>query len=118
MLFEIEKSILCSILEQDFISSDAKIVNYVISDNDFELQEHKLIAKAIIRLKELNEPICSDMVRDKYMSVNKWSNRLESVLLEIMIHNPFATFTIFDKYYQELIKHRKNKQISNILDGL
>ena len=101
-MINIERSILCSILEHNFIGNDKRISAIVLNANYFEDQHHKLFATSINRLRELGEPIDSDMVRLKLISVKKWDFYLEDSLLKIMSSNPFGTYDLFNDYYKTL----------------
>ena len=107
-MINIERSILCSILEHNFVGNDKKIYETVLSAKYFTDEHHKLFVNSINRLRELGEPIDSDMVRLKLISVKKWDFYLEDSLLKIMVHNPFGTYDLFMQYYKVLQNHHND----------
>ena len=109
-MINIERAILCSLLESIHLSgTDRSILTKTINANVFTGKERNIFAKSIIRLRELGEPIDSDTVRLKLISVNKWSFALEEEMLKIMTQTPFSLGSIFDKYYK-LLEDRHEKQ--------
>ena len=104
-MINIERNILCSILEHNFIGNDKKIFSTILNVDYFSDKHHKLFASSINRLRELDEPIDSDMVRLKLQSVKKWDFYLEDSLLKIMGANPLGTHDLFMQYYKVLEKH-------------
>jgi len=109
-MINIERALLCSVLEHGFIDSDEKIINHKLNSELFSLEDHTLFVNSINRLKELKEPICSDIVRLKLISVNKWNFQLEHSLLEVMSANPFSTYDLFSKYYKVLQNNYDNNR--------
>ena len=105
MTINIERAVLCSILEADFINADTKILSAELRESMFTDKFHKLIVKAINRLKELKEPINTDFLRLRFMQANKWSLDYDNQLLEIITHQPIATFDLFNSYYRQLKKN-------------
>jgi len=101
--YSIEKSILVSILEHDFICNDDAIMQVTLNDAVFTHPIHKLFIKAINRLKELNEPINSDFLRERFVQGGRWDILGHEVqLLEIMSHTPLATLYLFKSYLKLL----------------
>ena len=105
MTMDIERAVLCSVLEADFVNADQRIQDVELRDGMFTDRFHKLIVKAINRLKELQEPINTDFLRLRFMQANKWQLDYDSKLLEIMVHQPIATFEQFNSYYVQLKKN-------------
>ena len=115
-MINIERLILCSVLENYHIGADPKILCVELDSKYFESKHHKILVNAINRLKELDEPIDSDTVREKFKSVGKWDNvmidniMLEDALLSIMVTTPAGSYEMFMKYYNFLKKSYYNKE--------
>jgi len=107
-MINIERSILCSILEHNFINNDKKIVSTVLDANLFQDKHHRLFANSINRLRELDKPIDSDMLRLKLIEAKKWDFYMEDSLMKIMTCNPFGSYYVFDKYYKTLRSNHNN----------
>lgn len=105
MTLDIERAVLCSILEAEFVQSDARILNVELRERMFTDDFHKLMVKAINRLKELGEPINTDFLRLRFMQGNKWRVDYDCKLIEIIAHRPIATYELFNSYYQQLKKN-------------
>ena len=118
MLIDIEKSILVTMLEQDFVQCDERVRTFNIDYKVFLHKPHRTIARGIIRLKEMGKPVHTDILREQYMKVNKWDMELEATMLDIMIHNPFGTYELFNKYYTELLEHSKSELANDVLKGI
>ena len=103
MSLEIEKSILVSILEHDFVVSDKRILEVELSAEYFTHPIHKLFINAINRLKELDEPVNSDFLRAKFIEGHKWDELSHEVqLLEIIASNPLGSLYLFESYLKVL----------------
>ena len=105
MTLNIERAVLVSIIESDFVQSDNRILIAELRAGMFTNNFHKLIVNAINRLRELKEPINTDFLRLRFMQANKWSLDYDNQLLEIITHQPIATFDLFNSYYQQLKKN-------------
>ena len=114
-MINIEDSVLCSIMEHNFVSSDKRIIDKVIDHNIFSDKANILFVKCINRLKELDEPICSDTIRLKLIHAKKWNFYLEDRILQIMISTPFGTYELFNKYYSVL---ENNKNANDLRESL
>jgi len=107
--YDIEKSIIVSVIENSFIGNDNRIVDVSLNSSYFNDSFHKLIVNAINRLKELGEPIDSDFIRLKFIEVKKWNTDYDNKLIEIMYHNPIGTLDLFNSYYSKLKKLNNSK---------
>lgn len=120
-MMNIERSLLVSVLEHNFIQNDKKILEVILNPDYFNHPHHKIFVKAINRLKELDEPIDSDTMRHKFLHAEKWDKNIvaditmEDSLLNIMTHNPFTTFYLFNKYYNLLKNEYENNKKMEIL---
>jgi len=101
--YSIEKTILVSVLEHDFIQNDKEILKVPLNAEIFSHPIHKLFVNAINRLKQLDEPTSSDFMRARFLKANKWDKLTHEVqLLEILSHNPLATVKLFKSYLKIL----------------
>ncbi|MCW8932196.1 MAG: hypothetical protein OQL19_18425 [Gammaproteobacteria bacterium] len=105
MTIDIERAVLCSVLEADFLNSDKRIKDIELRGGMFTDKFHKLMVNAINRLKELKEPINTDFLRLRFMQANKWQLDYDAKLIEIIAHQPIATYDLFNSYYQQLRKN-------------
>ena len=109
-MINLEQSLLCTVLENDFINRDKRISDFNLDERYFFFEQHKFLIRGISRLKELNEPVGTDMLRYKIQKANKWSNQtfsnfvsLDECLLNIISATPF-TYDLFIRYYDVLKK--------------
>lgn len=109
-MINLERSILCTVLENDFINRDKRISDFNLDERYFFFEQHKFLIRGISRLKELNEPVGTDMLRYKIQKANKWSNQtfsnfvsLDECLLNIISSTPF-TYDLLIRYYDVLKK--------------
>lgn len=107
----IEKSILVSVLEAEFVNSDRRIVEMNLNADYFSNGFHKMLVKGINRLKELNDPVNTDMLRYRFISANKWDYKLDDLLMEIMAHNPLQ-YDNFTRYYSLLEKEYFSEKLA------
>ena len=114
----IEKSILVSILESDFLPIEREILNIQLKHELFIDRNHKLFVKAINRLRELDEPSNSDSLRQKFIDAKKWSTDVETSLLEIMSHNSLGTVKLFSHFYGVLEKNHKKLLVKRLAGRL
>jgi hypothetical protein len=111
----IERLILKSVLENNFVSNDARILKVDLNPDYFEHKHHKVFVRAINRLKELNQPVDTDTMRTKFKSVRAWDMAmidgvgLEDSLLDILGANPAGTLGLFNSYYKFLEDNYKQK---------
>lgn len=110
-MINIEKSIICTVLENDFILCDDRIIKHNLDANIFSDKEHRFLVMAINRLKELDEPANTDTLVYKLQAANKWNFILESKVSEIISHNPFGSYDLFFKYYNFLKKEHESKKM-------
>ena len=113
-MINIERNILCSVLEHNFIDNDKKIIDEVLEYSIFS-KEHQLFVKSIKRLKELDEPVDADTIRLKLQEANKWDFYLEESLLKIISSNPFESYEIFKSYLDLLEKQAVDKKKQNAI---
>jgi hypothetical protein len=121
-MINIERSILVSVLEHDFIDGDSEIMKVALNSDYFEYPHHKIFVKAINRLKELSEPICSDTMRDKFINARGWDKSIvadismEESLLNIMVSQPFTKLSIFNSYYNVLkVTYERKMKIKTLM---
>lgn len=118
MIENIEKSILCTVLENSIIGGDEKIVKVKLEANLFIVPFHKKLVSGIHRVKELNIPLDTDTVRAKFQQANKWTMQEDNMLIEIISHNCFGSYELFIRYYNLLKENHKNQVAKNILSEL
>ena len=104
----IEKTIIVSALESDFICADKRIREHYLDPELFTDSFHKLLVKGINRLKELDMPMDFELLRDKMLQGRNWSIHHDNALIEIMTHRAFGTYDIFMQYYKLLEKNKMN----------
>lgn len=110
-MINIEKTILATILENDFLMMDSRIHEFKIEHKYFT-GDNIFIVKAINRLKELDEPVCTDTLWDKLVNNATWEQRqknaikYEELLIDIIARNIFS-YKIMIKYY-DFIKNKHN----------
>lgn len=111
-MINIENSIICSVLEHDFIHSDKRIIEATLDPKVFSDQMNRFFVAGINRLKELDEPICTDTLRHKLIEANKYNLYVEERLLDVIsaLH-PFATYNTFKKYYDYLVKENDRRKL-------
>lgn len=102
LAINIERNLLCSVLEHNFIGNDKRIMEVELDSSVFSDKYHKLIVNGINRLKELKEPVDSDVLKIKFEGAKKWDFQLEYVILEILTANPIGTYDLFMSYYKIL----------------
>lgn len=112
-IINIERNIICTLLEGSFVNSEVRAEDIEINKNYFTLEEHRVIINGINRLKELNEPVDSDMIRLKFSEANRWNARLESALMNIMLANLFGSKSLFSRYYSILENNYKKTIMIN-----
>jgi len=103
----IEKVVIVSKLEADFIGADKRIRDFRLEPRIFKNKFHKKIAIGINRLVELNLPLDFEVLRDRFLRANKWSLIEDDMLIEIMTHNAFGSWDIFERYYKLLEEDTK-----------
>ena len=109
MIPNIERTILCTVLENDFINNDERIRKFILDHEYFTLDTHKVIVKAINRLIELGEPANTDNLRHKMIkhSMHKTSIfkyvGLDDVLTDIISSNA-VSYEVLKGYYDILKK--------------
>jgi len=113
-MINIERNILSSILEYNFIQSEKKILNEILDYRIFIDKHHILFVKSINRLKELDEVVDSDTIRLKLQEVNKWDFYLEQSLLDIMTAQPFSSYKLFKDYLNILEENYKQSKRNKI----
>jgi|GEM_PF-3510686 len=119
-MINIETSIVCTILENNFISMDKNITNFKIEDKYFNSPELRFIVKGINRLKELDEPIDLDILKyyiyksDNYLRVFSSCFMLDDFLIKLISSNSL-TYNSLCKYYDILKKeyeqHKRTKEL-------
>ena len=109
MIENIERSILCSVLEYHIIGAQSGIIDVDLNANLFTVPFHKKIVSGINRLKQLNEPIDTDTLRAKFIEAKKWNMQEDYELLSIISHNPFGTLNMFNSYLSILNKNYKKR---------
>lgn len=115
-MINIERMLLCSILEHNFIPSEDKIMTVELDAKYFTHKNHKVFVNAINRLKELDEPIDSDTIRHKFNKVGRWENVIreemsqEQSLLEIMTARGIGSHSLFMNYYNFLKNDYEEKE--------
>ena len=109
-MINLERSLLCTVLENDFINRDKRISDFNLDERYFFFEQHKFLIRGMKRLKELNEPVGTDILRYKIQKANKWSNQtfsnfvsLDECLSSIISATPF-TYDSFIRYYDVLKK--------------
>ena len=109
-MINLERSLLCTVLENDFINRDKRISDFNLDEIYFFFEQHKFLIRGMKRLKELNEPVGTDILRYKIQKANKWSNQtfsnfvsLDECLSSIISATPF-TYDLFIRYYDVLKK--------------
>ncbi len=103
ILISIENSLLVSVLEHDFVQNDKNILQINLNPEIFTDKINKLFVTAINRLKELNEPVNSDVMRIKFMKADKWNFiAYDEQLMRIIASNPFGTVDMFKSYLKVL----------------
>jgi len=112
--FNIEQTLLVSILEHDHILSDKKILDVKLESSYFSEPFHKKLVSGVNRLKDLNLPICTVLLRKRFVEANKWSLQEDNQLIELMTHNPMATYNGFVSFYNE-IKKDNNAKLSALI---
>ncbi len=117
-MIDIERAILVSVLEAQFVGSSEEIVKFSLDSEVFIHPTHKLLVKSIERLKELGEPIDTDYVRAKLIDSERWRVGMDEDLLNIMTHQPLGTFTQFIHYYNLLSKKVHQEENKNNMDGI
>ena len=56
-MINLERSLLCTVLENDFINRDKRISDFNLDEIYFFFEQHKFLIRGMKRLKELNEPV-------------------------------------------------------------
>jgi hypothetical protein len=105
---DIERSILVSVLEQQFIGTDPKIIDAELDPKFFRDPFCRKLVKGINRLKELDEPINTDFLRLKFMEAKAWEIKDDLELIQIITHNPIGTLRLFSAYYSKLCNSNMN----------
>ena len=100
--YDIEKAILVSVLENEFIGNNKEIINVELNPSHFTDEFHIMLVNGINRLKELDMPVNTDFLREQYMKVNKWNISHDNKMIEIMVHNPIGSLSLFSKYIKQL----------------
>jgi hypothetical protein len=114
-LHNIERSLLCSILELHFVNSDEAILKHELNHELFTNPTHKLLVKAINRLRVLNEPITTDFVRAKLIGAGAWTLQQDNELLDIISAQPLGTYDLWIGYYK-LLEQNNKKQTKKVVD--
>ena len=106
----IEKSILASVL-----NFEKNIADFEITPDFFEDNFHKKLIIGCFRLKELNEPIDFELLRNKFLKANKWTIQEDAKLIDIMTNTiPFGSDELFSAYLKVL----KNNYYDKLARGL
>ena len=110
-MHNIERSLLCSILELHFVNSDEAILKHELNHELFTNPTHKLLVKAINRLRVLDEPITTDYVREKLLGAGAWTLQQDNELVDIISAQPLGTYDLWIGYYKLLEqRHKGNKK--------
>ena len=97
----IERSIIASVLSSEIVHD----INPYYFTNEF----HRKLVKGINRLKELNEGIDFELLRNRFIKAKKWTIGEDTELMMIMTQTtPFASQELFHAYYRVLEKEYFN----------
>jgi len=93
--YNIEQSIIASVLNSE--------IEHNLNPHYFSSEFHRKLVTGINRLKELDECIDFELLRNKFVKHNRWTYKEDAELSMIMTHTtPFATQKMFDAYYSLL----------------
>lgn len=109
MTTAIERMILCTILENQFLLNNESIKHYPIESNIFTTKSRRKIANGIIYLKKQDEPIDAELLRMKAIKANKWDENDEHELTAIIANKPSGSYETLDKYYLILKRYYKQE---------
>jgi len=98
----IERAILCTVLENEFITANDYIREFALVEEYFTTPFHKFLVRGINRLKELNEPVDTDTLMVRFRDANKWAISYDDELLNVITTNSLGE-TLF-KQYNELLE--------------
>lgn len=91
-------------IERAIIASVLNFEEHADINPDYFLHPfHKKLAMGYNRLKELDETIDFEILKNKFLKANKWSMQEDDELNFIMTHTtPFSTQQMFNAYYKIL----------------
>jgi len=93
--YQIERAIIASVLNSE--------IDHSLDAQYFTDMYHRKLVNGINRLKELDEYIDFELLRNKFIKANKWSIGEDAALADLMTNTiPFSTQDIFDKYYKTI----------------
>lgn len=96
--YQIERSIIASVLNSE--------LDHNLTPDHFTDMFHRKLVIGINRLKELDEYIDFELLRNKFYSANKWSMGEDFALTDIMTNTtPFGSQDLFNKYYETIVKN-------------
>jgi len=99
--YQIEKSVIASVLNYE--------KEIELNPSHFTNEFHIKLVKGINRLKELDMPIDFELLRNKFLSANKWTISEDNQLIDIMTNTtPFGSDELFNKYVSVIDKEYVN----------
>lgn len=110
--YDIERTLLVSVLEKQFVNGDKEIQDFYINPDFFNDNFHKKLVVGINRLKQLGEPIDAVILRNRFNIANSWNMKMDDDLISIMSQNPIGTISMFKSYYKILINQNINRRYS------
>ena len=104
-MINIERIILSSVLQSEAYQTDSKILALKLNPTYFTDTFNKKISLGIERLKELDEPICYELLRKRFKDANKWTFTEDEKLIDLVSTvTPAGSEDLFMKYYGVLEK--------------
>jgi len=99
--YNIERSILASVLNSE--------IDIELNKNYFTTLFHQKLVSGINRLKELDEYIDFETIRNKFLKANKWTYEEDNMLIDTMTNTtPFGSKKTVDSYISILKDSYKN----------
>ena len=114
----IEQSILATLIfAYSYLNKDeAKAIhNLKIQKEFFSNNFYRKLFIGLQRLKELDLPIDEVILRDKFISANKWSLQEDNMLIELLTHN-CLTLSSFKSYLSTLEDKYKRDEYKQLLN--
>lgn len=91
----IERALIASLLNNE--------QSHEVNAKHFTNTFHIKLINGYNRLKELQEPIDFELLRNKFIKANKWSIQEDNMLLDIMCNTtPFGSKEMLNRYYDVL----------------